>query len=203
MLSPPGNDVSPLRPYCPSTSTHQPEHSTHQDYSLAERPMNYVQPPFHPSLYLPAPATDIPHTPYLAQHPFPPGPYPLPQQLQRTHYQNHGMFSGSHNLSISDNTFIDNSSNSDNCKKQFALYISISLLTVIFVSHERLSAAYNNWGRVRLFRPQSAPTMSPWNPARNCRKMQVLRCRMRRRGENALGCWPCRSRKVRNHADGR
>ncbi|EKM78003.1 hypothetical protein AGABI1DRAFT_107774 [Agaricus bisporus var. burnettii JB137-S8] len=40
-------------------------------------------------------------------------------------YQSQGMFSGSHNLSFSDNTFIDNSATSDNFMKEFLLHTII------------------------------------------------------------------------------
>jgi hypothetical protein len=63
------------------------------------------------------------------------------------------MFSGSHHLSFSDNTFIDNSTTPDSCK-DYRHHASIKFLLIdVFLSHEGLLAAYNNWSRVRFLSP--------------------------------------------------
>ncbi|KAF7773465.1 hypothetical protein Agabi119p4_5632 [Agaricus bisporus var. burnettii] len=120
----------------PSTSSHQPGHSTYQAYSFPHPP---AQVPFSQGPYHPVPATDTrypalihpptnfqPVQPSIAIHQ-PDQDYVIYQHQHRLHtiqpeqvvsqqgqaYYGKGMFNRSQNLSFSDNTFIDNSITSE------------------------------------------------------------------------------------------
>ncbi|KAF7768059.1 hypothetical protein Agabi119p4_7302 [Agaricus bisporus var. burnettii] len=110
--NPPFRGSQPINATRPYTSIHQLDHPTYQEYSSAQQPTHFAWHPFPQSLYHHSPAADIP-CPDPA-HSLPSSSPVQPSLSRYTRYQGQGMFSGSRNMSFSDNTFIDNSITSDN-----------------------------------------------------------------------------------------